>query len=317
MKKINNTSLALTIGFVLVAASSTLAQNQRVNDVIPLSISTNNIAFENAFKINQDFILKVVGTDLDKLKFEPSNSNYTIVDHRVAGSTSTEWRIRVKYAIVSNKVEILRANFKLISAVPSLNGQQLTRIQSEFPSNNRPFFKTFNKPNLKPVSITGTFNRKRGAGCPQINNLSGNDQIVKDVNLCIAKVANPTTTNQTTQAEVTIPKFVLTIRNTSNALISQDFNVEMKNGINLISTQRVTQNLVAGQSITLTFDRPFNRKVFMRNQNCPDCYELRSGEFGWSDPAYTFIVDANNEVDESAEGAGDNHITSPATAVVD
>lgn len=82
--------------------------------------------------------------------------------------------------------------------------------------------------------------------------------------------------------------------------ITGSFKVQLKNGINLLKEDIVNGIAANGHKI-LSYSRPENRRMLMRDFNCPSCYDLNVAPYNWVDPQYTVVVDVDNQIDEQNE----------------
>lgn len=111
---------------------------------------------------------------------------------------------------------------------------------------------------------------------------------------------NPTQQNPHIEQLRNLGPVIYIVTNPSPFPITGSFRVQIKNGITLLKEDTIN-GLAAGDHKLLSYSRPENRRMLMRDINCPKCYDLQTPPYNWVDPVYTTIVDVDNQVEEQNE----------------
>jgi hypothetical protein len=111
---------------------------------------------------------------------------------------------------------------------------------------------------------------------------------------------NPTPQNPHIEQARSVGGIVYIVTNPTAFPVTGTFRVQLKNGINVLAEDTIT-GLAAGGRRVLTFSRPENRRMLMRDLNCSKCYDLQVAPFNWTEPVYTTIVDVGGQITEGNE----------------
>ncbi len=112
-------------------------------------------------------------------------------------------------------------------------------------------------------------------------------------------VPAPNAANPRSEKIVQVEGITWGVKNNGNINITTPFKVRLKNGINVLQ-EKTINSILAGQTLTFTYNRPENHRKLMRNFNCPRCYDLNTAPYNWTDPTYTVEVDFENAVNEGS-----------------
>jgi hypothetical protein len=264
-----------------------------------LSASTGNIAYENAFKVNTDFLVRVRGSNVKTLQFK-TMGNLSSVGVR-GTPTSQEIIFICRRTQTTNRADILENAFNInIPGSSELGYNELmTHNISSIPFD---FFRIYDKATFAITDVGNKFKRPEiQTGCRTIVdsargivgavNIINPEQAIKQFSL-----QNPTSTAPQTQKTVTWPDIRITLKNTSYAPVPA-FTAVVKFGTTELGTVSFP-SMIAQSSATVSFRRPTeSRKILARSINCPDVYELILSPFDWVDPDFTLILDPQNTVD--------------------
>lgn len=90
------------------------------------------------------------------------------------------------------------------------------------------------------------------------------------------------------------------VTNPSPVSITGSFKVRLESGINILK-EDIVNGLEANGHKILSYSRPENRRMLMRDLNCPSCYDLNVAPYNWVDPQYKVTVDVDNQIQEENE----------------
>lgn len=279
--------------------------NVVVSSVEVLSPRTGNISYENAFKVNDDFIIRVNGTNVDAIGLLPGALQLSnVVINGVPTATRKEFLVRS--ANTSDRVDIdedsLTVTFPDVR-LPRFNFIFYDNIGTHVYSNREfAFFRIYDNPYFRVSNVRNKF-------LPSATNIENCDRIVDPANgsrvinrqvtegaeriISRFRLANPTAEQPQVTKEVTWPNIRFTISNASYAP-APAFQAEVKFGLTQVATINIPR-MIARSSATVSFRRAVeSRKIFARHVACPGVYEILKAPFDWTDPAYTLILDPAN-----------------------
>lgn len=272
----------------------------KIEDIKFISMLTNNVAYLDAFPINTEFKVRVIGKNLGNLILKPSLD--------LIGRTSTPF-----ITVVREISAVARANQKEFVIKFRNTGEKEFRVkdfytksgntekpmldfQREFNSSNLPTCQIYDKANLLVVnnSINGIYDRPTNQfiQCGPLNTNLGSHRVTED-KYCTKNVPNPTLEAPLQQKEVRLAPITFKIKNNSFAPILKPFKVKIKNGINTIKEITVNK-MIAQEEKTLTFTRDEQRKIFVRHRDCPNCFEKLEAPFNWVDVPLNIVIDEEN-----------------------
>jgi len=280
-------------GFSYQSSFSQGALEPRIEDIKFISISTNNVAYLDAFAINTEFKVRVTGRNLTNLRLTPARalSNFiTVVRAIDAPARAAQKEFVVKFSSAGHE-EFRVGDF---SNRENKRNKKMLDYQREFNSTNLPTCQIYDKPSLIVTnSISGIFDRpKDKVPCNSLNTGVGSYTVADD-KFCTKNVPNPTSIEPLQEKEVTMAPITFKIKNDSYAPIFKPFTVKIKNGINVIKEFTVNR-LIAKEEKLLTFTRDQQKKIFARHRDCPKCYEKNQAPFNWLDIPLTIVIDEEN-----------------------
>lgn len=275
------------------------------NDVViaeasVLNANTQNLAYENAFKVSTDFLVRVRGTNVNSLQFKTIG---TLSSTGVRGTpTSQEIVFVCRRTNTTDKVEI-KENFFNIN-IPGSSELGYHQLKTHTLNNNAfDFFRIYDKATFAITEVTNKFKRPENnqtscrilidssRGIVNNINVANPEQIIK-----LFSLANPTSSSPQTQKTVTWPDISITLKNTSYAPVPA-FTAVVKFGITELGTVSFPA-MIAQSTATVSFRRPTeSRKILARSITCPDVYELILSPCDWVDPVFTLLLDPQNRVD--------------------
>lgn len=281
-------------GFSYQSSVAQGALEPRIEDIKFISMETNNVAYLDAFQINTEFKVRVIGKNLTNLQLTPGGilDNFiTVVRAINAPARASQKEFVVKF---SNAGPI---NFRVedFSNRENDRNKKMLDYQREFNSTNLPTCQIYDKPAIQVVgnSITGIYDRpKDKVQCNSLNTGIGSYTIAED-KYCTKNVPNPTLEAPLQEKEVTMAPITFKIKNDSYAPIFKPFKVKIKNGINVIKEFTINK-LIAQEVKSITFTRDQQKKIFARHRDCPNCYEKNIAPFNWLDIPLTIVIDEEN-----------------------
>lgn len=292
-------------GFSYQSSFSQGALEPRIEDITFIDIATNNVAHLDAFPVNTEFKVRVIGRNLTNLRFIPSAGNRWITVVRAIDAPA---RASQKEFVVMQRGEVSPSGSNsLVLGIADFANREGNRnkpmldYQREFNSTNKPTCHIYDKPRFRVTnSLTGIYDRpKDKVPCNSLNTGVGSYTVAED-KYCTKNVPNPTVEQPLQEKEVTMAPITFKIKNDSYAPIFKPFKVKIKNGINVIKEFTVNR-LIAQEEKTITFTRDQQKKIFARHRDCPKCYEKNQAPFNWLDIPLTIVID-----EENVTGGGGN-----------
>lgn len=275
----------------------------RIDDIKFIDIATNNVAYLDAFKVDTEFKVRVIGKNLTNLRLvatRPLSNNITVVRPIDAPARASQKEFVVKFSAAGTQ------HFKVADFANRENNRNKPMLdyQREFHNDNLPTCQIYNKPTIQVQNhtIKGVYDRPaEKVQCNSLNTLSG-AYTVADDKFCLNNIQNPTLDAPLQEKQVNVAPITFQIKNDSYAPIFTPFKIKIKNGINTI--KEITVNRMIAQEVkTITFTRDQQKKIFARHRDCPKCYEKLEAPFNWLDIPLTIVIDEENVTGASRFGA--------------
>ncbi len=266
----------------------------QISAVRVLSAETRNLAYENAFKRGNVFLIRMQGSGLNRVRLSMDSLGLTQQGDATT-LQSGEVELRVSSASTVDLREILERD--LIVRYPEVQELRYNELRTH-PFNSSPFnfFRIYDKPSFRLAEVQNRFDRAGGSACPSLRNPADQQPVenapMPDGAALISRygLANPTAATPQTTKELQWPAIRLTIRNTSYAPVPA-FQAQVKFGENIVDTVTVPRMIAQGSAV-ISFRRVMDsRKLLGRHVSCPGVYELMAAPFNWVDPAYTLVLD--------------------------
>lgn len=163
-------------------------------------------------------------------------------------------------------------------------------------------------PNLVPLGPSGVYRLTSPPEvCQGVTVIPTADAVCVNI---FSSIPDPTATNPHVEGVVRVPTITWGVVNNSPfPMPARSFKIQLKVGINLLQEEIVEPAEFTHDRRIRHYSRAENRRMVMRDLNCPKCYDLQVAPYNWVDPPYTISVDVDTDIDESNEN--DNIRTNP------
>jgi hypothetical protein len=273
---------------------------------IKLLTMTGAPAYLDAFRINTDIKVRIIGFNLSNLTlsgrsaFFPQAEKFTVVNQNASPNTATFKESVIKQTTPSDvgAPSYILAEFLKFT----INNSTFEVVHYDNAGDVGEIFHVYDKPNL--VLNEGMSNLyKKNKASNAITCLIGNEtfkQILKPERCTTTfAVPAPTSTTPAVNKIVTVANPVVTITNNSYAPINLPIKVEFRAGNTVLQTSTIAvgangYSMIAKDTKTVIFNRNESRKILYRSSSCPACYESEKAPYNWEDPIITVVVDPSN-----------------------